>query len=182
MQSYYPTTIREEELKNRVAPSGFVVRDITKKVNGILGEAGNFSAEIAYYPLPTTVSFVSLEFVEVGMVATDATGYFADSSRTSMLNHSLYGANEWFHLLGYDDCFIDEIAMPTLLQPWGKGGAFTWPIPVGWRRLGEMGPAKIICNHNQRFVLDANGTSSIRKMGCVAERGTNEYLKVTRSQ
>ena len=58
----------------------------------------------------------------------------------------------------------------------------TWPIPVGWRRLGEMGPAKIICNHNQRFVLDANGTSSIRKMGCVAERGTNEYLKVTRSQ
>ena len=60
MQSYYPTTIREEDLKNRVAPSGFVVRDITKKVNGILGEAGNFSAEIAYYPLPTTVSFVDL--------------------------------------------------------------------------------------------------------------------------
>ena len=137
---------------NIIAPSGFVVQGVTRKANGILGEAGNFSAEISYYPLPTTVSFVALEFIEIGMVATDATGYFADSSRTSMLNHSLYGANEWFHLLGYDDCFIDEIAMPTLLQPWGKGGAFTWPIPVGWRRLGEMGPAKIICNHNQRFV------------------------------
>jgi hypothetical protein len=181
MQSYYPTTIREEELKNRVAPSGFVVRDITKKVNGILGEAGNFSAEIAYYPLPTTVSFVSLEFVEVGMVATDATGYFADSSRTSMLNHSLNGANEWFHLLGYDDCFIDEIAMPTLLQPWGKGGAFTWPVPVGWRCAGEKGVTNIVCYHNQRFELEANGTSRIKKMGCIVERGTNNYFSATRS-
>jgi hypothetical protein len=181
MQSYYPTTIREEELKNRVAPSGFVVRDITKKVNGILGEAGNFSAEIAYYPLPTTVSFVSLEFVEVGMVATDATGYFADSSRTSMLNHSLYGANEWFHLLGYDDYFVDDIAMPPLPKPWGTGGAFTWPVPVGWRCAGEKGVTNIVCYHNQRFELEANGTSRIKKMGCIVERGTNNYFSATRS-
>jgi hypothetical protein len=167
---------------NIVAPSGFVVRDITKKVNGILGEAGNFSAEIAYYPLPTTVSFVSLEFVEVGMVATDATGYFADSSMSSMLNHSLHGANKWFELNNYDDYFIDEIAMPLLPKPWGCGGAFTWPIPVGWRCRGEDCEANIICNHNQRFELTSDGTSRIIKMGCVAGRGTNEYLKVTRSQ
>ena len=167
---------------NIIAPSGFVVQGITRKVNGILGEAGNFSAEIAYYSLPTTVSFVALEFIEIGMIATDATGYFADPSRGSMLNHSLNGANEWFHLLGCDDYFIDEIAMPMLSQPWGDGGAFTWPVPVGWRRLGETGAANIICNHDQRFELDSNGTSRIRKMGCVAERGTNEYLRITRIQ
>jgi hypothetical protein len=165
-----------------VAPSGFVVRGVTCKNNGILGEAGNFSAEIAYYPLPTTVSFVNLEFVEVGMIAVDATGYFADSSMSSMLNHSLHGANKWIKLSDYDDYFIDEIAMPLLPKPWGDGGAFTWPIPVGWRCWGENSGANIICNHNQRFELTSEGTTRIMKMGCVAERGTNEYLKVTRSQ
>ena len=115
------------------------------------------------------------------MVSSDPTGYFADEARRSWLDHSLWGAGEWFKLAGYDDYFVDDIAMPPLPKPWGTGGAFTWPVPVGWRCAGEKGVTNIVCYHNQRFELEANGTSRIKKMGCIVERGTNNYFSATRS-
>ena len=78
--------------------------------------------------------------------------------------------------------FAARLDLKPFIDAWGCGGAFTWPIPVGWRCRGEDCEANIICNHNQRFELTSDGTSRIIKMGCVAGRGTNEYLKVTRSQ
>ena len=162
-------------------PSGFSVRGIVGTNSNAIGEAGDFSAKIFYYPLPTNVSFHAIEFVEVGMVSSDPTGYFADEARRSWLDHSLWGAGEWFKLAGYDDYFVDDIAMPPLPKPWGTGGAFTWPVPVGWRCAGEKGVTNIVCYHNQRFELEANGTSRIKKMGCIVERGTNNYFSATRS-
>ena len=43
------------------------------------------------------------------------------------------------------------------------------------RCVTNVEPTNVICNHDQRFELDANGTSRIRKMGCLVERATNNF-------
>ena len=160
-----------------VEPNGFVVRSIAGFNNAGENVAGAFSADIYYFPLPTNVSFYALDFVEIGMIADDATGYFTNSVCASWLDHSQNGAGEWIWLNTFDDKFVDTVAMPPLPEPWNDGGGFTWPIPVAWRFHDEVGVTNVICNHNQRFELDANGTSRIRKMGCLVERATNNFFR-----
>jgi len=155
-------------------PSGFAVKSIKGFNSGLHNKAGNYSALIDYIPLPTNVSFYALEFMEIGMKATDAAGYFAKPEYASLLDHSLWGAGEWFSMESYSDCFVDEIAINIdLPQPWDNGGSFTWPIPVVWRFYQEEGVTNPLGNQDQRFEIDANGTSRIRKLGCTVEQCTN---------
>ena len=163
-----------------VEPSGFAVRSIAGFSNAGENVAGAFSADIYYFPLPTNVSFYALDFIEVGMLSDDATGYFTNSFCAAWLDHSQNGAGEWIWLNTFDDNFVDMIVMPTLPEPWDDGGGFTWPVPVAWRFHDEVGVTNVICNHNQRFELDANGTSRIRKMGCLVERATNNFFRAIR--
>jgi hypothetical protein len=155
-------------------PSGFAVKSIKGFNSGLHDKAGNYSALIDYIPLPTNVSFYALEFMEIGMKATDATGYFAKPEYDSLLDHSLWGDGEWFAMESYSDYFVDEIAINMELpQPWNNGGSFTWPIPVVWRFYQEEGVTNPLVNQDQRFEIDANGTSRIRKLGCTVEQCTN---------
>ena len=161
-----------------IQPSGFAVKSIVGVNNGVPNKAGMYSAFINYVPLPTNVSFYALQFMEVGTKATDAMGYFAKPEYLSLLDHSIWGADDWFSMESYSDYFVDEIGIPgELAEPWNGGGSFTWPIPVIWRFYEETGVSNLLCNINQRFELDANGTSRVRKMGCTVERGTNQYFR-----
>lgn len=44
------------------------------------------------------------------------------------------------------------------------------------RGVTNVEPTNVICNHDQRFELEPNGTSRIRKMGCLVERATNNFF------
>jgi hypothetical protein len=160
-----------------VEPNGFVVRSIAGFSNAGEDVAGAFYANIYFLPMPTNVSFYALDFIEIGKTADDATGYFTNSACVSWLDHSQNGAGEWIWLNAFDDKFVDTVVMPPLPEPWNDGGGFTWPIPVAWRFHDEVGVTNVICNHNQRFELDANGTSRIRKMECLVERATNNFFR-----
>jgi hypothetical protein len=161
-----------------LAPIGFIVKSIYGFSNSAENIAGGFYADIYYVPSPTNVSFYALEFIEVGMMSNDPTGYFTNSNYAAWMDHSQNGAGKWFKLLSFDDMFVDTAVMPVLPQPWGIGGGFTWPIPVAWRFDGEIGGKNVICNYDQRFELDADGTSRIRKMGCLVEQTTNHIFTV----
>jgi hypothetical protein len=57
----------------------------------------------------------------------------------------------------------------------------SWEMPAVWRFYQEEGVENSLTMLTQRFELEANGTSRIKKMGCIVERGTNNYFSATRS-
>ena len=142
------------------------------------GSAGEIDAWLTLCILPTNVSFRALEFAEIGMASTNATGYFTNEHVRTWLDHSRAGANSW-HSVNPGNVFYDNLVLPQVLPPWGDGGGFTWPIPNAWRMPGGVTnfldhlPA-----YDQRFELDSDGTTWIIKMGCVFESTTNCEFRI----
>ncbi len=142
------------------------------------GKAGGFGVVFAVWVFPIDVSFRHLEIKEVGQVATDAVGYFAQSQYLNYLDHGKYGADHWVPLNDYNS-FNDTVSVPYFDPPWLGGGSFTWPIPCAWRfRFRDESSETIFTQYTQRFELDANGTSRIKKFGYCAERTTNNLHRV----
>ena len=67
------------------------------------------------------------------------------------------------------------------IPPWLGGGSFTWPIPNAWRVEGDVGVTNTFCNTDQRFELDANGTSRLKKFGYTGELMTNGVYRQIRT-
>ena len=122
--------------------------------------------------MPRIVSFKEVQIVELPRVATDAVGYYAQPSKTNLLDHGMHGAGTWAGVEDYnvvrDDAFMEENP-----PPWLGGGSFTWPIPNAWRVKNDVGVTNVFCDTDQRFELDANGTSRVMKFGYAGERMTN---------
>ena len=121
---------------------------------------------------PTNVSFDHLECLEVGMDATNCTGYFAGGAPSHIGNGAdrwlpLNAANQW-----EDTCAIQE---PYVAPPWQNGGSFEWPIPAQWH-IGTSGPTNSMSGWNQVFELDADGTVKITKFGRWIQRTTNNAI------
>lgn len=121
---------------------------------------------------PTNVSFDHLECLEVGMDATNCTGYFAGGAPSHIGN----GADRWFPLNAAnqweDTCAIQE---PYVAPPWQNGGSFEWLIPAQWH-IGTSGPTNSMSGWNQEFELDAGGTVKITKFGRWIQRTTNNAI------
>ena len=143
------------------------------------GTAGDYCAYISLSLHPTNVSFRNVEMMEVGLAATNATGYFTGPpADSSWLTHVGNGADVWHGFTENGNGFYDEVAMPPLPRPWGGGGGFTWPIPRVWRVVGETSVTNALPHrpeYDQRFELDPDGTSRIRKHGCLAEHCPTNY-------
>ena len=161
-----------------IAPTGFHVLSLSCGADG-LHSVGNFSGYIRHVATPTNVSFAALQFIELGRVAQDATGYFTNSILANWLDHSLHGADVWTPVDDNTGEFFDTVTMPELPPPWGEGGHFTWPIPNAWRCGTAAGVTNEFCSTDQRFELDADCTTRILKMGCIIERTTNYFFNLT---
>ena len=74
--------------------------------------------------------------------------------------------------------FLSSLAFAARLRM--GGGSLTWPIPMAWRFAFGNGPLpqNVFTEYTQRFELDANGTTRIRKFGFCAERMTNNLHSV----
>jgi hypothetical protein len=132
------------------------------------------------YVAPLGVSFSKVQMAEGPGPASSVTGYFSSFSTNSLYhwpNPSSHTELNFFSP-NTENAFSDRCGVSPLfwVGPWGQGGSFQWDIPAVWyvpggptNSFGGAGQAA----WQQYFTLDANGTVSIRKFGCIVTRGTN---------
>jgi hypothetical protein len=158
-------------------PTGYkgrLKREIITDTDNISGE---YLLEFDVFFTPTNVVFDALEFMEYGMVSTNATGYFLDPSRAEWLDHSLGGANVWGGISAAKDLAGIVSECPP---PWGDGGSYSWPIPIYWRVKSEPVIEKYLCTIEQLFSIDSNGTFKVSKFGYTGTCYTNRTHFVTK--
>lgn len=150
-------------------PTGNIVVNVASNLENHLNIAGTFEIYFDLVLAPTNVSFRDrIEVAEIGMVSTDATGYFANPSLSGLLDHGQHGAGKWIAIKASNFAGMDTVC-PGALYPPFSNGSFTWPIPNHWRMVGDSGDGKYFCNNDQRFAITTNGTTSVWKFG---RRGT----------
>ena len=147
---------------------------------GAAGVAGGFVGTFDVFVVPTNVSFGAIQTREVGCISTDPSGVFTNSSYAGWLDHSLHGAGNW-HGLNQRNKYYDTVTLPEI-QNWVGGGSFTWPVPNEWRMSTNGVPVTIPYDSgfDQRFEVDADGTSRIKKFHWILERLTNSEHSVVR--
>lgn len=106
-------------------------------------------------------------------------GYFNDSDpdKTGVLSHSeSAGAGKWIQVHG-DEWAADGVGRKTTYpQPWLSGWK-EWQIPIGWGDISHTLKGRITPNPtSQRFTIENNGTSTIRKYNHIIERRINNEV------
>ena len=148
-----------------------------------VGRAGGMSCDFDLRFMPTNVSFSAIETAELPRISTDATGYFAKSDLSYLLDHGQHGGGIWHGLLS-GNRFFDRASVSELPREWNGGGSFTYPIPRAWRPSGvesDVHEVEHRSGYDQRMELDGDGTSRIIKFGYIVERMTNGVMTLTRS-
>jgi hypothetical protein len=122
---------------------------------------------------PTNVSFGALNVMEVGAIATNATGYFANTNvwPANLLDHSQHGANQWYGV-NSDNYFMNDHACSGICSPPWSAGHFSWPIPAVWSMWGYC--TNSLPWSDQDFTIDDSGTVTVSKFGHIATRNTND--------
>lgn len=166
-----------------VEPAGYRVNFITIS-NGtqVVGEAGDFSVIYDLTLLPDAVSFSNIELKEVGVLTTDATGYFSEPAHSNLLHHTAhYGADVWNEVGSISNSVVDTATVVELLPPWQDGGEMTWPIPNVYRKAGTTDEGCRFCNTDQNIILTQDGTVQLGKFGCFTVATTNRYISTWRA-
>ena len=157
-------------------PAGNIVVNLASNVVNCLNVAGTFEMYFDLVIAPTNVSFKDrIEVAEIGMVSTNAIGYFANPSLSNLIDHGLHGANSWVEVKANNRAGSDT-ACPGALYPPFSDGSFTWPIPNHWRMKGDRGIGKWFCNDDQHFAITSNGTTSVWKFGKKGVRILNSNI------
>ncbi len=158
-----------------IEPESIVATSVWCETNEYPGVAGNFVGYFDVAVLPTNVSFQAVLTAELGYSATNAVGFFALPEHVGLLDHSVHGANNW-HGVGRGNSFSDTVAFKYFYPPWGNGGSFTWPIENAWHLRSDDSVTNRMpwrSSYDQRFELDADGTTRIKKFDYVLQQGTN---------
>jgi hypothetical protein len=126
---------------------------------------------------PTNVSFYRVVLEEVGLMATNATGYFSPTNGypTNLLDHAQHGANTPI-FLNQNNTWTDK-ASSSEASPYSNGN-FTWPIPWRWQ-VGTSGPTNYIPDNpavEQNFTIDSSGTVTIDKFNHSVTRTINDNI------
>ena len=161
-----------------VEPAGLVVDEVKPFVRDIPNQSGDFVLLFFNRIVPTDVSFYAVETLEIPMVATNAIGYYAQPSMSDSLDHGKRGAGRWCGM-GDDNSYGDYVSVSENPPPWLDGGSFTWPIPFAWRHQKDTSATNVFCRFEQRFELDCDGTSRVKKFGYCGERTTNNVFRLT---
>jgi len=164
-----------------VEPEGFHVESVDHIYYDNNGYSGLFDLTFNNLLMPTNVSFGMVQVMEVPRVATNAVGYYAQPSKSEMLDHGKHGAGRWRNV-GVNNRSDDFVRAGYNAPPWLEGGSFTWPIPVAWRVYGDEGVTNIFTQTDQRFELDADGTARVRKFGYCGERTTNSIFRIEKEK
>lgn len=184
-------TVKGQRLKERftvVEPSGIATN--TYIVNAFInppnqgfypGESGA-GMYLRVYIAPTDVSFYRLQCLEIGLNATNVTGYFTNNPpwNTANLSHIGHGAdvpfkidpdNSWEH--GTPGRDWDQASWHNYDPPpaW-SAGSLKWNIPGAWS-IANSGIWHTNMFWDQNFTSDAAGTVTVTKFGHTVTRTTN---------
>ena len=163
-----------------IEPTGYASELVAIDRHGApCGVAGEFEMWLDLTLLPTNVSFANIHVMEVGMVSTNATGYFLEPAHTNLLVHShTQGADTWISVGAFNK-LSDKAGPEELSQPWGVGGEMTWPIPNRFIKPGAA-TDKYFCNTDECFSLTSNGTVRVEKFDWYASATTNRVFSYGR--
>jgi hypothetical protein len=132
------------------------------------GSAGAGMTNAVWFA-PTSVSFYRVNMMEVGLDATNISGFFTNNT-ANQLHHN---PNSWI-TLDQTNHFNDWASFGSY-SSWGSGGAFSWNIPYKWQVIGS-GVTNSMVGYSQVFSIDANGTARINKYGNWIQRTTNNVI------
>jgi hypothetical protein len=135
-----------------------------------------FDADV--YITPDTVSFENIEIIE-GVTRATARGFFIGTSADGMNHDAAHGAGKWRRVgqvtidkgskvKGYDEVFFMSLDRADFAPPYSPG-TLDWFIPWSFRVLG--GAKKEFTTVQQRFTIDASGTTTASKAGATISSG-----------
>jgi len=143
------------------------------------------------YLAPTDVSFNRLQCLEVGLNATNVTGYFTNNPpwNTASLSHINHGAdvpfqintdNSWEYTglnqgRDWDRAGWENPSPP----PFWSAGSLKWNIPGAWSIAGS-GVWHTNLFWDQSFTSDAAGTVTVTKFDHTVTRTTNNVYTTIR--
>ena len=162
------------------APTGYARAQIYGTINAYQTDIAGAGMTNIIWIGPTNVSFINVWMEEVGEVATNATGYFANTNTwpDDRLDHGQHGANIWFQLQP-GNIWGDIANSGSCDSPWTNGN-FTWPIPAAWQVGSANSPkTNYIAGWSQNFIIDASGTVTVQKFGNSVTRTTNSVITTT---
>ena len=150
-----------------IEPTGVVKATVAYTIPYDYGVAG---AGMHLRPVigPTNVSFYQVQCREVGLDATNVSGFFTNFS-VPTLSHKQHGADRWFGL-GYDNSWNEpwDNAQSDPYTSWYAGG-YMWIIPGQWK-VGT-GPTNNLANGwSQSFSMNDSGTMTVSKFGHAKSR------------
>jgi hypothetical protein len=136
------------------------------------GKAGA-EMQVNLFIAPTFVSFYRVQILEVGLAATNVTGYFTNYPA----NDLVHKPNPNFTLLEADNSWPDKCWEGPEQDPppaWSSG-SYTWIIPAKWSLLPST-VTNSMTGWNQVFTIDSNGTEKITKYGKWVQRTTSGVI------
>ena len=122
---------------------------------------------------PTSVSFYRVQILEIGLDATNVTGYFTNYPA----NDLVHKPNPSFTLLLADNSWPDKCWEGPEQPPppaWSSG-SYTWIIPAKWS-LSPDTVTNPMTGWDQVFTIDSNGTVKITKYGKWVQRTTSGVI------
>ena len=101
-------------------------------------------------------------------------GYFDDKSKGGEWSHNINaGAGWWAPVKTNGSWTVDNVGVISYSQPWTYGRKI-WNIPVGWGTPNRVLIKSMRTNPTtQEFVIDSNGTVTIRKYNHELKRSTS---------
>lgn len=158
-------------------PSGYLA-PVNTPITGYGTNIAGAGMTINLWLPPTNVSFYRVEIVEVEAISTNATGYFANTNvwPAWKLDHGLCGAGAWVPV-GMNNYIGTDTANSGACPPPWTDGHFSWPIPGGWRVIGNT-PTNNLPWSDQDFTINSNGTVTLLKFGHGVTRATNDVYTV----
>ena len=137
--------------------------------------SGRAGAEmlVNLYIAPTSVSFYRVQILEVGLDATNVTGYFTNYPAEYLVHEPntnftfLLADNSW-----QDKCWEGPEQPPP---PAWSSGSYKWIIPAKWS-LSPSTVTNSMTGWDQVFTIDSNGTVKITKYGKWVQRTTSGII------
>ncbi len=156
---------------NVVKPSGIGQATVTGTNHYSAGVSGS-GMTLLLTLAPTGVSFSRVSIMEVGLDATNISGYFTNWT-PQQLHHS---AGVWAQINSQNQ-WQDQANGTNPDPPHWSTGQFTWVIPAKWQITGSAF-TNDMATSNQVFSVDASGTATVQKFGHSATRTTNDVINV----
>ena len=156
------------------------------------GLSGGFGMVLRLYVLPMNVSFQGIDMREDPCTEViPPSGYYAGTNYNGALSHTLDAGAGWWHHVHSGNYWTEDNPYAAARYPPFAQGVMNWKIPISWnqrfddelswpRSVSSISQCRIGSSawYRQTFSMSDNGTVSVAKFGHVADRTTNDVVRI----